>query len=598
MSWSDTTKAKIKGWLARRGASAWIVGIGVLLAAPSIDTGLVADDYFHAVVLSGKHPIEGLPLRPLNLFDFAHGDPKNAQALMDSGLFAWSTDPELRLSFWRPLAAITHVIDYALWPSAPWAMHLHSLAWFALALAMAGAVYRRLLGATWVAGLATFLFAVDHAHGPAVGWLANRNAIIALALSLPAILFHDRWRRDGWRPGAWLAPLSLAAGLLAGESALAIGAYLVAHAIHLDRGSLRARVAALAPYGAVVVLWRIAYGAMGYGASGSGVYFDPAREPIAFVSALPERLPALLVGQLALPASDLASLVVFAPRSVAWLLLGTTLIVLALVVLALTPTWRRDPMARFFATGLLLAAIPICATFPADRLLLFVGLGGMGLVAQLVASAEAVFERRAAVAMLVLHALLAPPLLAVRSRSMATVNAPLDLADRTIPKSADVTGKTVVLVNPPGDLFAAYVITTRIARGEPAPARVRVLSSGGSDVELTRVDDHALRVRPERGFLEHITERMLRSPKHPLTAGTRIDVAGMSATIASTLADGRPAEVIFRFDVPLDDPSLVFMRWTPRGYAPYTPPATTGATAMLPGQEFLAAARDATRAER
>jgi len=40
--------------------------------------------------------------------------------------------------------------------------------------------------------------------------------MVAMALSLPALVFHDRWRRDGWQPGRWLAPLALGVGLLAG----------------------------------------------------------------------------------------------------------------------------------------------------------------------------------------------------------------------------------------------------------------------------------------------------------------------------------------------------------------------------------------------
>jgi hypothetical protein len=589
MSWSVITKERIKAWLVDRRALAWIVAIGALLAAPSLDTGLVADDFFHAVVLRGKHGIDGLPLTPLNLFDFAHGDPANAQALMDRGLFAWSADPFLRLSFWRPLAALTHVADYALWPDAPWAMHAQNLFWFALTILFAARLYRRFLGATWIAGLATLLFAVDHAHGPAIGWIANRNALVALALSLPAIELHVRWRNGGFRAGSWLAPLTFGVALLAGESALATLAYVAAHALHLDRGSARARLLALAPYAPVVFAWRLAYGALGYGASGSGVYFDPAREPIAFLSALPERLPALLAGQLALPASDLSTLALLAPRAVSWALLALILVVLAIFVRAALPLWRRDPVARFFTTGLFLAAVPICATFPADRLLLFVGLGGLGLVAQIIAEATAPLERRVATGLVFLHVILAPPLLALRSRSMVTVNAPLALSYRTIPKTPDIAAKTVVLVNPPGDLLAAYVITTRIARDEPAPARMRVLASGGGDVAIAREDARTLRVRPDRGFLEQVTERMLRSPKRPLRAGTRIDVAGMSATIASTLPDGRPEEVLFRFDVPLEDPSLLFMRWTRDGYVPLTLPPV-GAAETLPGQELLAAA--------
>ena len=48
---------------------------------------------------------------------------------------------------------------------------------------------------------------------------------------MPVVLLHDRWRREGWRAGAWIAPLWLGVALGAGESALAIAAYLFAYAL-------------------------------------------------------------------------------------------------------------------------------------------------------------------------------------------------------------------------------------------------------------------------------------------------------------------------------------------------------------------------------
>src|SRR5439155_6623597 len=99
-----------------------------------------------------------------------------------------------------------------------------------------------------------------------------------------------------------------AVSLGAGESALAIVAYLAAHALWLDRGRVRERFLALAPYAVIVVAWRVLYGHLGYGVAGSGIYLDPGSQPVEFLTAAGTRLPFLLVGQLALPWSDIASL--------------------------------------------------------------------------------------------------------------------------------------------------------------------------------------------------------------------------------------------------------------------------------------------------
>src|SRR5258707_5125 len=77
--------------------------------------------------------------------------------------------------------------------------------------------YRRMLGATWVAGVAALVYAVDDARGATVGFIANRNVLVAAAFGVPALIAHDRARRDGSRPAAWLAPLLLAGALFSKE---------------------------------------------------------------------------------------------------------------------------------------------------------------------------------------------------------------------------------------------------------------------------------------------------------------------------------------------------------------------------------------------
>ena len=62
-------------------------------------------------------------------------------------------------------------------------------------------------------------------------------------------------------------------------------------------------------------------------------------------------------------------------------------------------------------------------------------------------------------------------------------------------------------------------------------------------------------------------------------------MAGMTVTVTESTPDGRPAEALFRFDVPLEDPSLVWLRWTHDGYSPWTPPAV-GESVVLPAFDF------------
>jgi hypothetical protein len=47
----------------------------------------------------------------------------------------------------------------------------------------------------------------------------------------------------------------------------------------------------------------------------------------------------------------------------------------------------------------------------------------------------------------------------------------------------------------------------------------------------------------------------------------------MTVTITELTADGRPAEATFRFDVPLESPSLVWLCFRGNRFERFTPPA-------------------------
>ncbi|MDI1435952.1 hypothetical protein [Polyangium sorediatum] len=114
-------------------------------------------------------------------------------------------------------------------------------------------------GATVAAGIAALIFAVDDAHSMVLGWIANRHAILSTLFGVIARITHDRARRDGWKPGAFLTSLALLGAMFSGESGLGALAYLFAYALFLDRAPLRSRVAALLPHVGAALVWFAAY---------------------------------------------------------------------------------------------------------------------------------------------------------------------------------------------------------------------------------------------------------------------------------------------------------------------------------------------------
>jgi hypothetical protein len=569
-----------------------LVFLALLLTLPSLWTGLWADDYFHCILLTGNDPL-GFQNEPtLDIFRFLDGDPVTTGRMMDAGVAPWWTLPEIKASFFRPLTAVTHWLDYSLWPASPELMHLHSLLWFAALVVAVSALYRLTITPAWIAGLAALLYAVDDARGMPVAWLANRNALIATLLGVLVLIAYIRWRRDGWRWGTWLGPALLIAALAAAEAAIAVGAYLAAYALTLDRGSWLQRFLRLAPYAVIVAVWWPAHHWLGYGTSGSGLYIDPSHEPLQLIQAIVERAPILLLAQIGVPSSSYYALTTD-PNGILlwWLLALAVLLVLAAIA---RPLLKRDPVTRFWIIGMLLAVIPICSTFPHDRLLFFVGLGGMGLVAQLIARPAEYSGRRwyglVLIVLIGIHMVIAPLNLPLNAWTVRMMDRIMDEDAMAIPGSPEVADQDLIMVNPPIPFLAGYYPVLRGAAQQPIPAHTRILAPGSEPLAIARLDLHSLHIRPARGFISGAMDTLMRSPAYPMQLGDRVELTGMSVEITDLTDDHRPAEAVFRFDRPLDDPSLIWLHWQDGYPVRFTPPPI-GVTINLEPQQTLQVSR-------
>jgi hypothetical protein len=262
------------------------------------------------------------------------------------------------------------------------------------------------------------------------------------------------------------------------------------------------------------------------------------------------------------------------------------------------PLWQKDRRVRFWVVGGLLAAIPPCATFPADRLLNWVSIGAAPVIAILLSAlvdswrrpASALFRPAlaggAALLLIALHLVIGPLTMPWRARGVVALREMLERANNSLPKSQEIAAQTFVYVNPPADPLASYVPIMRADAGEPLPHAQRWLATGQSDIELERLDAHTLRVRPQAGFLTSPAEQMLRSPRRPLRVGDSIELSGFSARISALTTDGRPAEAIVHFDRALEDPGLRWFQWIGDRYVPFHPPAIA-ARMLIPKVDFF-----------
>lgn len=557
---------RLRRLLAGRRVLLWAALLGVLLTAPSLFGGLQTEDYVFRAVATAKH----FSLSHVNLWGPAH-PPSPAQRLhdyyseRDLGMLPWLTDKNFGVSFWRPLGSLTHQLDFHVWPDSPVLMHAQSLLWYALLIAAVALLYRRFFDPLWIAGLSAVVFAADDAHGQAVGWIANRSALVAAVFAVLALYFQDRHRRDGYKPGALLAALSIGLGLLGSELALCGVGYLVAHALVVDRDRPMRRLRAAAPWMIVVGLWFAAYRWLGHGVRGSGLYLDPLRQPVAFFIAAPQRLLVLLLAQFAAPPSDVWNAL---PHGMlAW---GAILaiVVVGAVILVLAPWLRRDRFARFWGLGVLLSLLPACGTFPEDRLLLLVGVGGSALIGRVVATlAGAPLEhhprgtRVLGGAWIGLALVVSPLALPIRSLTMQRYQRRLERARESAFSLVHPPATQLVLLDAPDYYFSSMMLLTRMATPDPIPKHTLCLAGTLRRVHLRRVDPDSVEVRPERGFLSRPLDRLYRASAAPMHKGQSFFAGGAFITITDVDRRGEPTAARFHFNWRLDDPRLVWAVW-------------------------------------
>lgn len=552
---------------------------------PALGAGLLADDFMHRAVFLRLGALGGRGAF-LDLFRFAPGGEEQRQ-LTELGVLPWSTPPGLSLVFFRPISVATHWLDFTLWPTQDWMAHLHSLGWFALVVWLATRLFRAEASAG-VALLAALFFAADPAHAWPAGWIANRNALIAMAFGLAALLVH-RSAREHTRPTRLALSLGLyALGLGAAEAAIGAFGYLAAMELLGERGRLRTRLAWLSPYVVLTVAYRLVYNAHGFGARGSALYLDPAREPLRFAAAATERLPLMVAGGLwGAPIDGW----IFLPPWLSHLAAGLGLALMVAALIWLRPAYA-DRRGRVWLGAMLLSALPFCAAFPTNRLLLWPSLGACLLLARRISmAAEHPQGRlRAAIArlMLWLHLPLAVAGSAITLATLVLFAQIFRVGADGAPHDEALAAQTLVFVNG-NDFVTAYTPLTRMVEGaehrsgrdEVVPRRVAKLAYMDDDVSVVREDARTLRIRPAHGFFHATADRLVYTPDYRLPVGSRVRAADFEVEVLEATEDGRPLAARFRFDEPLDSPRYRFVCFRRGRLEAWNPPAT-GERATLP----------------
>ncbi|XXF76273.1 hypothetical protein P2318_24885 [Myxococcaceae bacterium GXIMD 01537] len=552
----------------------------LVLALPTVWMGFMSDDYVHLLILEGFPSLGS----PFDLFRFAGGDAEGLRRMTQEGPYPWWTLPELKLAFWRPLSSALAVLDHRLFGRNPMGWHLHSLVWALSVVALFGALLRRFLPGA-VGALALLVFAIDDAHAMPTLWIANRNAFVAAAPALLGLWMHLEWRENR---RAWALPVSLggfAVGLMGGESALGLFAYVLAYELLGARGAPAERLRSLAPVALLGLGYVVSYKLLGYGAFGSGSYVDPVGETGRFLVAAAGRIPTLLGGLLLGVPADLWVLAPGGrPVLVGVGLLGVGLV--ALLVRAAWPSLTEDERrhCRWLFAGAFLSLLPGAGVFPSNRLLLLPGLGSSVAVAVVLVHARREWARGwrpkrllagagvLALAHLVLPLLIWPAIVFGVGMQGAQMDASLQVTERELDR-ARLPEQRVVTLAVPEPIHGMYAPTVLVARGMPKPRSWWPLTLSPEPHIFTRTGPAAFELALTRGrFLVSEFEHIFRGPTHPLPQGTKVALEGMRVTVLEADAEG-PTRLGFEFEVPLEDSSLVLLHWRDGALRRFTPPA-------------------------
>jgi hypothetical protein len=242
---------------------------------------------------------------------------------------------------------------------------------------------------------------------------------------------------------------------------------------------------------------------------------------------------------------------------------------------------------------MLLAALPACGTFPADRLLVLASLGGMALAGELTAAALGFAElpraawRRIATTVASVLLLLSNGIAAVSvlpGQSLGAGPAQFDLTRLAATAYEGVEpGEDLIVVNGLDYYGMEMLSTIHVATPNTQPTRTRVLYGGFDAVTISRTGPNELVMTAPHSFVPPGQDRVYRGLSRPMRPGEWLQLTDMQYIVQRVDADGMPTVVKFVFGSPLDDGTRTFKRWNGAFFLPFVVPPVGGSAVVGPG---------------
>lgn len=539
--------------------------MGTILYLPSFNIPFLMDDYIFL------NKLETPGASPYSLYQLIPEGPE-AISFSKQDFSVWWSNPNLKLSFWRPLSSLLLSIDYLFFKQNPFFSHLHSLLWFMALLAAFGLLYRRILPGP-VGIIALCLCTLDNAFALPASWAPNRHALVAAVPIFCALWAHLRWGEDNWKKGLPLSMIGYMVGLLGGETALSALAYLFAYEMFGSSDHLRRRFIRLLPCMMIVGLYVAIYKGWGYGTAGSDFYLDPIGQWPVYLKAAPARMLALL-GDLFL---GMPAELWFISSTARVALVFSGILVLVLIPFLVRGCFHRlnqkeKDVVKWLSAGMVLSLLPSIATAPSARQLICPLFGASALLAMLFYHTWKIIRGSAALrplqkkliivflaSALLLHGVAAPSITLFQLFHLKNIGRQAQHIVSTM-AGQDLHGKDVIIL-PSQDMLISFLLyPMHRFHNADLPNRWRILSMAPYDHQLKRLDSHTLQMEVLKGeMLREPIEHILFTFSNPLAVGDVIG-SGIFTAAIEEIKQG-PSKVRFTFEKPLDDESYVFFYW-------------------------------------
>jgi hypothetical protein len=401
-------------------AAAALTTLVALLYLPGLQAGFVGDDF---MILHRLRSLDG---------------PADALRFFRAEFF----------EYYRPLGFLSHALDWSLAGGDARQFHLTNVLLHILNTLLVLALGWRLAPRSWAGPFAALLFGLHAAAHEPVMWISARFDLLATACSLGALLLllHGR---------IWMAPVVFLLALLSKESAVALPLAAMAWAVFGLRATRLEAVKQVVPWLAALTIYALAR-ELGGGVSAIG---GGGRLP---------KLLALGVGLVALwwmaGGRWLAATAwLRARRHQVTAAAGLALVAAGIIVLAGGPA-HRLVAEKFAVAGFILSnmlspiAIHAIAPFYLDAASIWYWVGGLLLLAALVATASRLLPRLEDPRILFVSVTLAATLLPISALTegtrylylplaVATLAAGLLLASRPVPRSILVAVAAFAMVS-------------------------------------------------------------------------------------------------------------------------------------------------------